>query len=154
MAHWRPPAEIKVKALALAVHDGRFLAEDVTDDAGRLVGLRPPGGTMEFGETREATLVREMAEEIGAEIEIAGPWQVFEAIYCHEGAPGHEIVFAAPVRFTDARFCAGPPLPFREDDGTLCHARWWRPEEAAAAGLALYPDGIAGALAALLATDD
>lgn len=151
MAHWRPPADIRVKTLALAVRDGRFLAEDVTDDAGRLVGLRPPGGTMEFGERREETLIREMAEELGAAIAITGAWQVFEAIYRHEGALGHEIVFAVPIRFAEERFYREDAVPFHEDDGTLCHARWWRLDDMRAAGLALFPAGLEAVLEPLLA---
>ncbi|MCL2171252.1 MAG: NUDIX domain-containing protein [Defluviitaleaceae bacterium] len=48
-------------AKALIIHDGRFLAMHKTQNASPCYEL--PGGTMEFGETAEQTVVREVFEE-------------------------------------------------------------------------------------------
>lgn len=52
---------------ALIVRDGELLVEtNADDDAGAWWSL--PGGGQEFGETKEAGLVRECREELGCEI--------------------------------------------------------------------------------------
>lgn len=144
---WRPPQQIRAKVIGLAWRGDAVLAVEVLDDRGRVKGVRPPGGSIEFGETREQALEREFREELGCGVTINGPWAVFENIYRHEGALGHEILFAAPVRLHDAALYDRDAIAFAEDSGTPCTARWFRPE-ALPEGVALYPDGLAAALAA------
>ncbi len=146
MTTWRPPQEIRVKVIGLAWRGDALLAVEVLDDGGRIKGVRPPGGSVAFGETREQALEREFAEELGCGISITGPWTVFENLYRHEGALGHEIVFAADIRLHDAALYGRDVIRFSEDDGAVCTARWHRPA-ALPDGVALFPDGLAGALA-------
>ncbi len=146
--NWRPPPMIRVKVLGLPVLDGRLLAAEVRADDGRLAGVRPLGGSVEFGETREAALVREFQEELGAAIEIAGPFEVFENLFVFEGATGHEIVFVAPVRIPDRRFDPAEPVSFF--DGTPCTARWFPLDRLKGGEPALYPTGLGERLDALL----
>lgn len=54
---WRPPSRIRVKALGLHWLNGRLLAAEVYDDAGRIKGVRSLGGGVEFGETSKAVRV-------------------------------------------------------------------------------------------------
>lgn len=143
MTIWRPQPSIRVKAIGLAWHDDLLLAAEVLDDAGRLKGVRPLGGAVEFGERWRAALVREFEEELGLAVEVMGEPIVLENIFTHEGARGHEIVFAADVRLPPGTIQGKEAITFAEDDGTSCTARWFdlvtldRPE-----GLALYPDGL------------
>lgn len=147
MTPWRPPQSIRAKVIGLAWRGGHLLAVEVRDDAGRLKGVRPPGGGIAFGETREEALIREFREELGCGVTRTGPWSVFENIFRHEGALGHEIVFAADVDLHDAALYRRDAIRFREDDGTPCTARWFRPD-ALPEGAALFPDGLAAALGA------
>ena len=71
---WRPAPAIRVKALGLHWRDGRLLAFEVHDDAGRVTGVRPLGGSIEFGETAEAALRREFREELGIDVVVAGDY--------------------------------------------------------------------------------
>ena len=146
MTTWRPPQQIRVKVIGLAWRGDALLAVEVLDDRGRIKGLRPPGGSVAFGETREQALDREFREELGCGVTMTGPWTVFENIYRHEGALGHEIVFAADIRLHDVALYDRDVLRFSEDDGTACNARWLRPA-ALPDGAALFPDGLAAALA-------
>ncbi|WP_437872085.1 NUDIX hydrolase [Methylorubrum extorquens] len=146
MTTWRPPQQIRVKVIGLAWRGDALLAVEVLDDRGRIKGVRPPGGSVAFGESREQALDREFREELGCGVTMTGPWTVFENIYRHEGALGHEIVFAADIRLQDAALYDRDVIRFSEDDGTACTARWLRPA-ALPDGAALFPDGLAAALA-------
>ncbi len=64
MTKWRPAQHGKVKALGLHWRDGKLLAAEVFDDQGRLKGVRPLGGGIEFGEHWQAALIREFKEEL------------------------------------------------------------------------------------------
>lgn len=146
MTTWRPPQQIRVKVIGLAWRGDALLAVEVLDDRGRIKGVRPPGGSVAFGETREQALDREFREELGCGVTMTGPWTVFENLYRHEGALGHEIVFAADIRLHDAALYDRDVIRFSEDDGTACTARWLRPS-ALPDGAVLFPDGLAAALA-------
>ena len=144
---WRPPQHIKVKAIGLHWRDDQLLATEVFDDEGRLTGVRPLGGGVEFGEHWQEALKREFQEELGVEVEVKGPPLVMENIYSHHGAVGHEVLFIAEIVFNTARFAHLDRISFRENNGTLCTARWFdvaaldRPD-----GPALYPAGLKQAL--------
>lgn len=147
MTTWRPPQAIRTKVIGLAWRQDALLAVEVLDDRGRIKGVRPPGGSIAFGETREQALDREFREEFGCGVTITGSWTVFENIFRHEGTLGHEILFAADICLHDAALYERDVIRFSEDDGTACTARWVRPG-ALPSGIALYPDGLAEALAA------
>lgn len=146
-AIWRPATAIRVKVIGLAWRKDQLLAADVLTDAGTVKGVRPLGGSIDYGETREQALQREFIEELGTAITIQSAWQTFENIYTHEGALGHEFIFAADVELSDATFYQRDTFTFSEHDGTVCLARWIDLKALKAAGLMLYPGGLAGYLA-------
>ena len=149
MTVWRPRPLIRVKAIGLAWHDDRLLAAEVLDDAGRLKGVRPLGGAVEFGESWTTALVREFEEEPGLTVAVTGEPVVLENIYTHEGAMGHEVVFAADVRLPPYTIQGKETITFAEDDGTACTAQWFDPAQLDRPnGPALYPDGLGAHLEA------
>jgi 8-oxo-dGTP pyrophosphatase MutT (NUDIX family) len=140
---WRPPPHIRVKAIGLHWRDGRLLATEVRDATGRLKGVCPLGGGVEFGERWPAALVREFREELGIEVTVTGPPLVLENLYVHNGAPGHEIVFVAEVAFPSGAYTDVDHILFTEGNGTSCIARWFDPIELDRdGGPMLYPDGL------------
>ncbi len=139
---WRPAQEIRVKSLGLHWRDGCLLAFEVLDDAGRIKGVRPLGGTVEFGETWQEALVREFREELGIDVSLSGQPLVMENIYVHEGLTGHEILFIAEVQFPDKAYQALEEISFREDNGEVCSARWFDLSELGEDGLELFPLGL------------
>jgi ADP-ribose pyrophosphatase YjhB (NUDIX family) len=145
MTVWRPHPTIRVIVIGLAWHEGKLLAAEVEDDNGRVKGIRPLGGSIEFGETREQALDREFREELGTSVTITGPWTALENIYRHEGAMGHEIVFAADVQLHARTLYERDEIRFAEHDGSACIARWFS-LDVLPAGIALYPDGLAALL--------
>ena len=141
MTVWTPSPALKVKVLGLAWLGGELLVSEVEDSTGRVKGVRPLGGCIEFGEPREQALVREFAEELGCAVTVSGDWHAFENIYQHEGATGHEFVFAANVTLGDPRFYEQDRFRYLESDESDCWACWVDPL-ALRPGLDLYPDGL------------
>ena len=114
MAVWRPPPEIKVKVIGLVWRGDEMLLVEVEDDHRRVKGLRPLGGSVEFGETREAALQREFA---------------------------HEFVFAANVQLDDRQLYRQDTIEFTEANLTACKAGWFTPTHLPE-GVDLYPTGL------------
>ena len=90
--------------------DGRVLAARRTRP---VVGWELPGGKVEPGETPEAAVVREIAEELGCTVVVTG-W-----------LPGETVIAGNLVlRVALARLVAGEPLPGEHDV-----VRWLRPDQ-------------------------
>ncbi len=106
-------------------------------------GVRPLGGSVDFGETAEAAVIREFREELGITVETLGPPVFMENIYTHEGSPGHEILAIFDVTFPDGAFADETRIAFHEDDGTRCLAEWFSLDTLDLPdGPRLYPDGL------------
>jgi len=146
MTAWRPSKIIRVIAVGLAWKDGRLLASEVTTHEGVVIGVRPIGGSIEFGETREQALTREFMEELGAEITVTGPWHAIENIFEYEGTQGHEIVFAADIAFADRSFHDREEILYRIENGATIRAVWIDTAELKKRNIALYPAGLGRAI--------
>ncbi|OWV76248.1 DNA mismatch repair protein MutT [Rhizobium sp. R634] len=142
MTVWRPSQQIRVKVIGLAWRGDRLLAAEVEDDSGRVKGVRPLGGSIEFGETREEALHREIREELETEIRIVGPWHLFENIFEHHGAIGHEFIFAAEIELVDSALYQRDEIHYSEQDETAATACWFGRDMLRDAGMELYPTGL------------
>ncbi|MBY3194561.1 MULTISPECIES: NUDIX hydrolase [Rhizobium] len=142
MTVWRPSQQIRVKVIGLAWRKDQLLAAEVEDDSGRIKGVRPLGGAIEFGESREEALHREFREELETDIRIVGPWHLLENIYEHHGAIGHEYIFAADIELADASLYERDEIHYSELDETAATARWFGRDSLRDAGIDLYPTGL------------
>lgn len=150
MNTWRPLSHIRVKALGLHWRAGRLLAAEVYDDAGRIKGVRPLGGGVEFGETSRTAVIREFKEELGIDIVVGGDPVFFENIYIHEGSLGHEVVALFDVTFLVGTFEGQDSIVFHEDSGEACIARWFDLDTLNLKdGPELYPAGLKAYLLAV-----
>jgi 8-oxo-dGTP diphosphatase len=100
---------------AAIVHEGRVLAARRTRPPEVAGGWELPGGKVEPGEEPEAAVVREVAEELGCRIAVAG-WLRGEEAVGH----GHRL------QVVRATLAEGEPVP-REDEHDM--VRWLGPDE-------------------------
>lgn len=120
-----------------------MLAAEVRNDAGQIKGVRPLGGSVEFGETVKDAVIREFKEELNIDIIVLGTPNFFENIYMHEGAQGHELLALFVVSFPEGLFETEEMIVFRESDGGECIARWFDIDELdLPGGPELYPAGL------------
>ena len=115
---------------------------EVLADDGKVKGVRPLGGLIEFGETRDAAIKREFKEELDTDIVCSGSWNTFENLYVHGGKRGHEIVFAIDIELMDKGLYSKDIIAFSEDSGSDCTARWLPIDDLKKGLVALYPDGL------------
>ena len=102
---------------------------------------RPLGGGIEFGETGEAAVAREIREEIGAEIADLQYIGTLENIFTYNGSDGHEIVQVYDARFVDESLYALSGIHGIESGGESIQIVW-KPLGHFSAKRPLYPDGL------------
>jgi 8-oxo-dGTP pyrophosphatase MutT (NUDIX family) len=103
--------EGKIRPLSICVfsHNDRILVAEGFDPLKQQLFYRPLGGAIEFGEHSRDALVRELREEIQAEITNLRYLATLENIFIFNGQPGHEIVqvydadFVNPTLYTQDR---------------------------------------------------
>lgn len=122
--YWRPSERIRAKVIAIAKKEDRLLVCEVLDDHGNLKGWCPLGGGIEFGETGEMALKREIAEELGCGIHILGAPRVYENIFEHHGVKGHEIILAFQVAFDDLKIYEKERFQICESRGSMHWVEW------------------------------
>jgi ADP-ribose pyrophosphatase YjhB (NUDIX family) len=134
------PRRIRVIAVALIVRDGHVLAEEYRESAHHALFLRAPGGGIEFGETAAHAIRRELAEELGVEVEEATLLTVSENLYRLPHRQGHEVVYVFAVRSAAlAALALDARLPVLDSDTSV---GWYRLDALQAGNPPLYPAGI------------
>lgn len=133
---------IRPIVLAVIVHAGRLLvAEFCHPDTGQLF-YRPLGGTIEFGETGEQALRRELREELSAEVSEPEFLFVMDNIFTFREIPAHELVLVYRVDFLDPGLAQQGDLLAHEDTGESMPARWLPPGHFHPQLRPLYPVGL------------
>jgi 8-oxo-dGTP pyrophosphatase MutT (NUDIX family) len=136
---------IRVIALCVFRHHGRILVAEGYDSVAGTSFARPIGGAIEHGETSEAAIRREIAEEIHHPVHNLHMLGVLENLFTYEGLPRHEVVFVYDAAFVDPRVYEMTTLPLHEP-GWATDAYWRRPHEFDP-DCPLVPDGLAALLA-------
>lgn len=135
----------KVRPLAVCVfrHDRHILVAEGYDSLKRQVFYRPLGGKIKFGERGAETIMRELREEIKAEVTDLRYLGTLENLFTYQGEPGHEIVLVYDGAFADRGFYVLQSIEGRDDHVLLFTAYWkslsyFRGKKAPP----LYPDGL------------
>lgn len=133
---------IGTKAFCILRWQDRFLLSEGHDPAKDEHFLRPLGGSIEFGESSAAAVVRELKEEIGADLENVRLLGVLESRFVFDGKPGHEIVFVYEAGLVDQQRYSQDSFVGVESDGKPFPVRWVSREELVAGRQPLYPHGL------------
>ncbi|RFU14282.1 NUDIX domain-containing protein [Rhodobacteraceae bacterium W635] len=144
-ARWRPAPAMRAVALGVFQRAGQILCAPVHADGGGIIGWRPLGGAIGFGERAAEALSREIDEKTGQAITDIHPLGVLENLFEHEGAPGHEIVFAFSARFITPEIYEADALAVTQS-GRPEEAKWIVLAKAHASRIRLFPEGLAGLL--------
>ncbi len=137
----------RIRALAICIlrEGDRLLLHEGVDPVRGIRFGRPLGGGIEFGEHSRDAVVREIREELGAEITDVELLGIMESIYVYEGAPGHEIVFVYSGRFVDESLYERASLTVTEGKRQF-EAYWRSPQDLKEQSILLVPEGIADLL--------
>lgn len=128
-------------AVAILRRADAILVFPVPDSVKDIVGWRPPGGTIEFGERGSDAVARELREELGVDVVDPVYLGTVENIFTYLGATGHELVRVYTVRFADARQYEKDRFDCLESDGGGFTCVWKRIADFRS-GDPLYPDGL------------
>lgn len=133
----------KIRAVALCVflHKGKLLVVDGFDPIKKQKFGRPPGGTIEFGESSQKAIVREIREEIGAEIKNLQYWGTLENIFTYDGEIGHEIVFMYRGDLVDPELYDRSRID-GDENGNPLRAIWVPLADFSNGCFPLYPSGL------------
>ena len=85
--------QITIKAMCLFQNNGKILVTKGFDDVKNKHFYRVVGGTVEFSETAEQGIRREVQEELNSDLENLELVDVIENIFTFQDKQGHEIVF-------------------------------------------------------------
>jgi ADP-ribose pyrophosphatase YjhB (NUDIX family) len=134
----------KIRPLAIGIfrRDDRILVCEGYDPIKQQTFYRPLGGGIEFGERGADAVVRELREEIGAEMIHPRYLGTLENLFTYDGKPGHEIVLVFAGELTDPALYESETVAGCVDNGGAFNAVWKPLADFAAGRAPLYPDGL------------
>ncbi|NEQ98694.1 MAG: NUDIX hydrolase [Cyanothece sp. SIO2G6] len=114
---------IRPIAICLFRHQDKILVHQGFDPVKQAYFYRPLGGGIDFGESSHDAVIREIREELGAEVVKVRLLGILESIFTLRGNLGHEIVFAYDGEFVDRTLYDQPRLQAVEGEATF-EAEW------------------------------
>lgn len=136
------PKLIRPIAICLFRDGQRLLVSEGYDPVKQRYFFRPLGGGIEFGESSQAAIVREIREETGHEIHQIQLLGVLENRFVFDGKPGHEIVFVYDAEFVDRTLYQQGCIAWAEQGEQSAIAYWKTLEEIQQQQICLVPEEI------------
>ncbi|MDO8564458.1 MAG: NUDIX domain-containing protein, partial [bacterium] len=130
--------QIVVKAMCIVRNGEKLLLHRGFDEVKGEKFLRLFGGHVEFEETGEQAVRREMKEETGSDLSELKFLQATEHMFTYRGKPHHEIIFLFEGTLVDKALYDKKEFTF-EDGGKTIEAGWFSKEDAEREGLPMYP---------------
>ena len=138
---------IRAIVICLFSNGDRILVSEAYDSSKGDYFCRPLGGGIEFGEQSRDAMLREIREEISAEVEKLELVGVLENIFIYEGAQGHEIVFVYDAELKDrGLYERGEIQGYEAEIDARFVARWQSLEEIRLNNIRLVPEALADLL--------
>ena len=134
-------SQIRPLTICVFRRNDRILVIEAYDPVKEQTFYRPLGGGINFGETSLAALVREIHEEIAAEITDLEYIGTLENIFIYNGAVGHEIVQVYDGRFVDDALYAASSIRGVESNCEPMRIVW-KQLDSFSSQLPLYPGGL------------
>ena len=135
--------QIRPIAICVFSKDDRILVFEGYDPSKKETFYRPLGGGIEFGESSEETVRREMMEEINAEVGELRYLGTLENIFTFDGAIGHEIVQVYDGALKESGLYEHVVIIGHEAGVEESFKAMWKSLDEFGAGKSiLYPDGL------------
>lgn len=133
-----------IRPIAICVfrNNDRILVFEGHDSIKNETYYRPLGGGIEFGESGEAAVRREIMEELHSEIEELIPLGFLENIFVHNGKMGHEIVMVYDGVLKMQGLYEQAEMEIEESNGERIRVLWKNLDEFGEGKSILYPDGL------------
>ena len=138
--------QIRPIALCVFHNKDRILVFEGYDKAKDETFYRPLGGGIEFGESSENAVRRELKEEINVDVADLKYLGTLENIFTFNGNSYHEVVMIYDGVLTDSGLYDQAVIVGREANGEEIRAMWKSLDEFAEGESILYPDGLLGLL--------
>jgi len=133
---------IRAKVICVFRNGKHILVGDAYDPTKNELFYCPPGGGVEFGETSEEALRREIREELDTEIENPRLLGVLENIFTYDGRQGHEIVFVYDAELDNRSLFTVDKFTGQESNGETYNAIWLDIETIGPKTPPIYPEGL------------
>lgn len=136
------PYRFNYRIVGIAMHGDRVLLHRAPEE----LFWTFPGGRAELGEPAEATLRREMREELRAEIEVVRLLWLVENFFPYDGRRYHEIALYFLMRFPPSHPHLARTGPFHDAEGERLIFQWFPLQTDALTALPLLPSFLPAAL--------
>lgn len=138
---------IRPVSICLFRNSNKILVSECFDSVKQDYFCRPLGGGIEFGESSEEAMLREISEEIGTDVENLNLIKVIENIFTYEGKQWHEVVFVYDAEFIDKSWYEKEKLTCYESSiNTKFPAKWMSLAEIEKQNIRLVPPCLASLL--------
>jgi 8-oxo-dGTP pyrophosphatase MutT (NUDIX family) len=135
------PGEIRPIAICVFRDEDRIFAGGYVDPSSGEAFFRPLGGAIRFGERGRECIIRELREEMGAEVKDITFLGMLENIFTYDAKQGHEIVLVYQAYFENPGIYGVASVRCQDDDGEV-PARWIPIDDFETGKAVLYPDGL------------
>lgn len=135
-----PTGRLRPIALGVIRRNDEILVFEGYDPSKAANFFRPLGGGINFGERGAEAIRRELAEELGVDIDDPRYLGTLENLFVYDGRPGHEICLIYEVTFRDRALYARDRFEGREAESSF-HAQWKQLSDFRG-GDRLYPGGL------------
>lgn len=146
---------IRSLAICVFLRNNRILVAEGYDAVKSEYFYRPLGGGIEFGESSQETICRELMEELSLEVDKSTLIYLgtLENIFTFNGNAGHEIVLIYDGAFQEHEVYEQAVIMGQEANGESIRAVWMGLDEFGAGKSILYPTGLTSMLATRVSSD-